>query len=180
VTSAPAAGAYGRAERIGRAVETALLGIALSVLIGLAALQIIMRDGFNSGFGWVDEVLRILVLWVGMLGAVVASREHRHLAVDVVSHYLSVRSRRRVLIAVDAFTTAICFMLAWVSGDFVAMSAQSRELLVEVIPAWLIQSILPLGFFLIGYRYAVWTVHRIRDDVHGGEDPGRLEVPRSQ
>jgi TRAP-type C4-dicarboxylate transport system permease small subunit len=178
VTAIQPSGALARAERIGRMIETVLLCTAVAVMIGLAALQIVMRDGFGAGFGWVDEALRVLVLWVGMLGAVVASREHRHLAVDVVSHYLSVSQRRLVLIGVDACTAAICFTLAWVSGAFVLGSAHSGERLIEVIPAWLVQSILPVGFFLIAYRYLVWTVHRLRGYPGSGDETIRLEVLR--
>jgi TRAP-type C4-dicarboxylate transport system permease small subunit len=178
VTDSTATGALDFAERAGRRIETGLLCAAIAVMIGLASLQIVMRDAFGAGLGWADEALRVLVLWVGMLGAVVASREHRHLAVDVVSHYLSAPVRRRVLIAVDACTAAICYALSWVSGAFVSQSVQSGERLIDVIPAWIIQSILPIGFFLIAYRYSVWVLRRLKHEPGHGDGTGRFEVPQ--
>src|SRR5690606_12731212 len=51
-----------------RALEDALLIVAFGSLVVLAGLQIVMRNIFESGFVWIDPLLRILVLWVGMLG----------------------------------------------------------------------------------------------------------------
>jgi TRAP-type C4-dicarboxylate transport system permease small subunit len=65
-----------------------------------------------------------------------------------------------------------------VSWAFVSGSAHSGERLIEVVPAWLVQSILPIGFFLIAYRYLVWTVHRVRGYPGSGDETVRLEVPR--
>lgn len=171
-------GRYSGAERVGRLIETIMLCIAMAVMIGLAALQIIMRNGFGVGIGWADEVLRILVLWIGMLGAVVASRAHRHLAVDVLSHYLSAPARRIALISVDACTAVVCFALSWTSAALVFLSVQSGEKLVEVVPAWIVQTILPVGFLMIAYRYSIWTIRHVRGNAVHANETTRLEVPR--
>ena len=33
------------------------------------------------------------------------------------------------------------------------------------MPAWWFQAILPVGFFLIGYRYVIWCLRAVRDIV---------------
>ena len=46
----------GRFDRIGRAIETTLLVLVLSVLILVAAGQIVLREFFDIGFIWANEL----------------------------------------------------------------------------------------------------------------------------
>jgi TRAP-type C4-dicarboxylate transport system permease small subunit len=158
----PGEGWLARADRLGRIVENAALCVLLGVMIVLAATQIVLRNAVGEGIGWADGVLRLLVLWVGLLGAIAASREDRHLAVDVLSHYLPNAARQRLAFVVDAVTSVVCFTLAWLSGEFVLDSWRSGEQLAALLPAWVAQLILHVAFFLMGYRYAVWAVRRPR------------------
>ena len=52
-------------ERLHR-VEDILLALLLTAMIGLAALQILLRNLFNLGLAWADPTLRLLVLWVAL------------------------------------------------------------------------------------------------------------------
>ena len=81
------------ADRVGRWLENSLLSIVLVSMILLASGQIGLRNLFGSGFPWADEALRLLVLWVAMLGAVAASRENRHISIDILSRVLPERPR---------------------------------------------------------------------------------------
>lgn len=156
----PAANWWIRAERFGRAVETSCLVMVLAVMIVLAAAQIVMRNFglWGGGFGWADEALRIMVLWVAMFGAVAASREQRHICVDVLSHYAGPYLRRWLSVVTNAFTAVVAFTLAWFSWRFVADSYDSGERLLGEVPAWVPQAVLPIAFALIGYRYTVWSL----------------------
>jgi TRAP-type C4-dicarboxylate transport system permease small subunit len=145
-----------RAERLGRGVETLLLALTVSAMIALAAAQIVLRNVWGGAIDWADELLRILVLWATMLGAVAASREQRHVSIDALSRYLPSGMRRLSARLTSMFTAAICFVLAWCSWLFVADSLGARDaVLGGRLPAWTVQAILPVGFALIGYRYVL-------------------------
>jgi TRAP-type C4-dicarboxylate transport system permease small subunit len=162
MSAGSAAGALQRADRWGRAAETLCLVVVLGAMIVLAAAQILMRN-FNlwgGGFGWADEALRIMVLWVAMLGAVAASREERHICVDVLSHYAGARARQWLAAVTDAFTAGVSYALAWLSWGFVADTYASGEKILGDLPAWALQIILPVSFALIGYRYTIWCLRR--------------------
>ena len=151
-----------RAERVGRAAENLILVAVVTGMIVLAASQIVMRNLVGEGLGWADEALRVMVLWVALLGAVAASREDRHLCVDVLSHYLPNSVRQWLAAVVDAFTSLVCLALAWLSAMFVADSFRSGERLIGVVPAWTLQVVLPVAFLLIAWRYAIWVLRRPR------------------
>lgn len=160
---APQRGVLARADRAGQFIENAALVAVLSAMILLAVTQIFLRNFMASGFAWGDEALRLMVLWVTMLGAVAASRENRHLAIDALSRVLSPGPRAWADVVVRAFTAFVAFVLAWYSWEFVAESREFEDLLLGDLPAWWFQSILPVGFFLIGYRYSIWFLRGLRD-----------------
>jgi hypothetical protein len=56
----------------------------------------------------------------------------------------------------------VSFTLAWFSWEFVAESRIYGDQLLNDLPAWLFQSIMPVAFFLIGYRYSIWFLRRVR------------------
>ncbi len=156
-------GLLARADRAGRFVENLALVVVLTAMILLAAAQIFLRNFLDSGLAWGDEALRLMVLWVAMLGAVAASRENRHISIDALSRVLPPVPRAWAAVVVRAFTSAVAFMIAWYSLEFVAESREFGDLLLDDLPAWWFQSIIPVGFLLIGYRYAIWFLRALRN-----------------
>jgi TRAP-type C4-dicarboxylate transport system permease small subunit len=156
-----AGGLLARADKLGRIAENVALVLTLSAMILLGSTQIILRNFFDTGFGWADEALRLMVLWVAMFGAVAASREHRHISIDVLARILPDSVKAWVAIVVDALTAAITLMLAWYSWDFVAESYGYEDSLLNDLPAWLFQSVLPIAFLLIAYHYVIACLRQV-------------------
>lgn len=150
------------ADRFGRLIETSALAIILSGMILLSSGQIFLRNVMGAGMPWADEALRLMVLWVAMLGAVAASREDRHISIDVLSRILPEGVRTGAVALVNAFTATVSLVLAWYSWEFVAQSRAFEDTLLNDLPAWVFQSILPVAFGLIGYRYGIWFLRRLR------------------
>jgi len=69
-------------------VEQTLLVTFLGFMILIAFLQIVLRNFFNTGLSGGDPLLRNLVLWIGFIGATLATREGKHINIDVVSRWL--------------------------------------------------------------------------------------------
>ena len=148
--------------RLGRRVENTALVLLLTAMLALAVGQILLRVATGSGPGWVDEALRLLVLWVGMFGALAASRDDRQLRIDLLSRYLPPGPRRMVELFVHAVTSVICAVIAWQAWRFVAAEAEFGATLFSGLPAWPFQSILPVGFALLAWRHAVLAAGRLR------------------
>jgi TRAP-type C4-dicarboxylate transport system permease small subunit len=155
-------GLLARADSLGRIVENTILVLTLSAMILLGSTQIILRNFFDSGFGWADEALRLMVLWVAMFGAVAASREQRHIAIDVLSRVLPDKAKVPVAIFVDALTAVVAVVLAWYSWEFVVASYVYQDHLLNDLPAWLFQTVLPIAFFLIAYHYVIACLRHLR------------------
>ena len=143
----------GRLSRLTARVEDGLLVLIVVSLVGIAALQIVLRDFFNIGLTWGDPLLRTLVLWVGMLGAMIASRSENHISIDILSRFLPPRWKQPVHVMTDLFTAVVCGVMSYYSFVFVRYEYQDGTLLFGHVPAWTAETVLPAGFALIGLRY---------------------------
>jgi TRAP-type C4-dicarboxylate transport system permease small subunit len=156
-----------RLERAGRLAEDALLVALLTGLILLAAGQIILRNFFDVGFIWGDEALRMLVLWLAVAGAVAASRSDKHINIAVLDRFLPGRFGAAKDLVIHLFTAAVCGVVGWHGLLFVRTSHEFGDLLLGQVPAWILQMVLPVGFGLICYRYALFAVGDLRQLFRG-------------
>ena len=141
-------------EVIGR-VEQALIAILLSFMILIAFLQIVLRNLFATGITWGDPLVRNLVLWTGFIGAAIATREGRHLNIDVVSRWVSARGKVFIEVITNLFSFFICGLLTIAALKFVKNEAQMGSLTFLGIPAWIPQIILPVSFGLMALRFGL-------------------------
>jgi TRAP-type C4-dicarboxylate transport system permease small subunit len=139
-------------DRLHRA-EDGLLVILLSAMIVLASTQIFMRNFFDSGFVWIDPLLRILVLWLGLIGATVASRHNKHIRIDLLSHYFERNTHRLIQALVGQVSAWTCLIIAWYGFDWIKLDYADDLTSFAGLPAWLVEIIVPLAFALIGLRY---------------------------
>jgi TRAP-type C4-dicarboxylate transport system permease small subunit len=144
--------------RWGRRLEDGLIVVLLAAIVLLAGAQIVVRNVGAGGLVWSDQVLRILVLWVAMFGAVAAARDNSHAIIDLVVHRLPELPKRLLESAVCAVTAAVCGFIAWHSALFVREESRFGEMLFGDVPSWPFQLAIPVGFALIAWRYAVYTV----------------------
>lgn len=133
-------------------VEDLVLAAALAALVLLAVVQIGLRTLFDSGVLWLDPLLRILVLWIAMLGAMVAARESRHIGLDLASHALPPSLLRATRLLAFGFAAAVAAVVAWHSLRMVMDEFELGSIAVGVLPVWLAQAILPLAFAVIALR----------------------------
>ncbi|MBM4197151.1 MAG: TRAP transporter small permease [Gammaproteobacteria bacterium] len=167
MTRSPDASLVGRVTGLARACETGLLCAVLAAMVLLAAAQIVFRNLGWGGIAWADEALRLMVLWVAVLGAVAASRGQRHVSIDAFARLMQPAAWRAVQRLTAAFATVVCAALAWQSLLFVRESAAAGDLaLGGAVPAWATQVILPVGFALMALRYAilVWSGPAVADN----------------
>ncbi|MBE0509775.1 MAG: TRAP transporter small permease [Gammaproteobacteria bacterium] len=146
-----------------RFIEESLITLLLSAMVLLAGTQILLRNLFDSGLYWADPVLRLLVLWLTMLGALLATRHNQHIRIDLLSRYLSPNWRQINDSIGLLFSSAVCAILAWHSLRFVYAEYLDGSTLFGSLPLWLGQLILPLGFALMALRFAILCRQSIRE-----------------
>lgn len=142
-------------------VEDGFLVALLLAILAMAVVQIVLRNVFDSGIIWGDILVRILVLWIGMTGAVVASRKGEHINIDIVARQLPETARAVAGAVVAILTAAICTVASVYSFRFVASEAAFGGTAFASVPVWLCQVIIPLGFAMIALRYLLLGIENI-------------------
>lgn len=147
--------------------DSLLIGLVAGLLL-VAVAQIVLRNVLGEGLLWAEPVMRIAVLWIAMVGAMVACREGGHIKINLFDLYAQGRAKR-VLAGLAHWGAAFtCAALAWSSWVFVGYERMDGMTTFLNLPAWWFESILPVGF-------AVMTLRFLRDAVvmrpHAGEAP---------
>jgi TRAP-type C4-dicarboxylate transport system permease small subunit len=136
-------------------LEDLLIAGLLSATLGLALYQIVLRNLLGSGIVWGDVLLRILVLWLGMAGAMAATRQAGHINIDLLTRFLPPRLRRGAERLTTLFAAGVCFAAGYYSLQFVRSEFEMGGVAFANVPTWVCEAILPLAFWVIALRYTI-------------------------
>lgn len=150
-------------ERFGRLSENAALVILLGSMILLGVGQIVLREVFETGIFWADELIKLIVLWLAMIGSIAATRDNRHIRIDALSHLLPDNAVTAVRLLVDVFAAVVCAVIAWQAWRYLQVEIEFEDTVLIDTPAWLAHSVLPLAFALVSFRFGVTAL----SDLHG-------------
>ncbi len=146
---------------IHRCEDFALIGALITMLL-IALMQIVLRNFFDSGVLWAETFSRVLVLWLAMLGAMVATREQNHINIDVLSRYLPPLTLKISRMVTYLGSAAICGTAAYYCYEFVRFEYEDATIAFASVPNWLCQAIIPFGFGVISLRFILQCIQQIR------------------
>ena len=149
--------------------EDLLLGLLLASLLALGLAQIGLRLFFATGLEWAEPVERMGVLWLALLGALGATRERRHIAIDALPRILPPKLQRVAWALTQLATAVICGVLAWTGWGMVELEREAPTLFVQGVSSWVPMLVFPAGFALMALRFfiAAFTVP---------PEPGHVDV----
>ena len=146
-------------------LESWAIVFLLTIMILMAFLQVVLRDIFKTGILWGDIFTRNLVLWVGFLGAALASKEHRHFSIDIITKRLSTRLKKIAGAVTNLFGAVVCYLLMQASVTFLRDEMQADTTVFTVgqkeIPFWYFELIIPIGFGLIAVHFILKALESI-------------------
>ncbi|MGI9295295.1 MAG: TRAP transporter small permease [Pseudomonadales bacterium] len=142
-------------------IENGFLVGLVVLALGLATAQIVLRNSGGTALVWADQALNILVLWIAMAGALVASRERNHIAIDVVSHYTSPYTQRFIDSIIYLTTSLVCAVAAYYGIGFVIEERQYPQEVIPHIPNWVCVAIIPFALGVIALRYLLFFLQSL-------------------
>ena len=128
-----------------RRFEDGILVALLITMVGMAASQVVLRNFFDSGLHWSDSLVRVAVLWVALVGAMVASWDDSHIRIDLVSRLVLPQYRQWIERVTRLFTFAVLCLFTWGSGSFVYYEYVDQAIAFGDVPAWALEIIMPIG-----------------------------------
>lgn len=143
-TGQPANPPMGRAEAwLVRANQALIIGL-MAVMAVLVFVNVVTRYVFNHSIIWVEELTQYQMIWITYLGAGLALREGRHVAVDTLQDLLP-ETPRRLLRTLVAAAIALFMLAVTVLGVQIAMFTWNQETPVMNVPAGLPYLGVPIG-----------------------------------
>jgi TRAP-type C4-dicarboxylate transport system permease small subunit len=141
-------------QKISR-LELSFITVLLTMMILIAFSQIVLRNFFDTGISWGDSLVRYLVVWVGFIGAAIATREDKHINIDVVSRWLTGPQGNCIQLVSHFFSTAVCGLLTMAAIKFIHFEAQMGSTTFFGLPVWAPEIIIPITFGLMALRFAI-------------------------
>jgi TRAP-type C4-dicarboxylate transport system permease small subunit len=145
-------------------MENGLIAVLVLAMVLLAGAQILLRNLFGSGIEWADPLLRALVLWTAMLGALAAARDDKHIGLDLVTHFVHGRARRALRVIALVFAAMVSAAMSWYGANLVALDYGSGAAAFARVPNWCVEMILPAGFALLSLRLLIHAFMPPRSD----------------
>ena len=129
--------------KITEVVSVSLLGF----LFLTNFVQVIRRYVFGSSFVWIEEISRVLLVWLVCLGMTLVARGEGHLSLDYFVEKLPKRLKLPVAVASGALIVIFCgVMTIW--GWKITARTQFHLPATSLNAQWSYLAI-PVGFFLL-------------------------------
>ena len=167
--------------------EDAILAIALLLMALIPVVELVGRTWFSTGIPGATEYLQHLTLWIGFLGAMLATREKKHLRIAVAMSWLPPGVSRVVDCLGGFISAAVCTGLfgaslqlvvaeapglpSWTAKiipDFVErwldpfglFESGSLTTVGGWIPIWVAEAVMPFGFAVMAIRFILHASKR--------------------
>lgn len=121
-----------------------LLGLSVLVLLFPVALQVFSRyTAFIPHYIWTEEMARFALVWMVMLGAILAVREGTHFIVDVFP-LLSPRASAVMELVSGSFVLVMAVVFLFWGWEFTEFAFYRISEMAE-LPLWLIHIAWPVA-----------------------------------
>lgn len=134
-----------------------ILGFICVIVFGLLVLDVMWgvfaRQVLNAQPAWTEQLARMLLVWLSILGGVLAYAGDAHLGVDVlVTNFHSTTQRwARIVGHVSVFLFSVCVLLIGGGLLFQDRLASGQQMATLGIPRAWFYFVLPVGGFLIAF-----------------------------
>ena len=137
--------------------EDAIASLALLAMVLLPLLEILWRRAFGQGIPGSGPIVQHLTLWVGFLGAAIAARDGKLLALATGTFIPRGAWRRAADILATGFGACAALILAYGGYQMMMIEREGGGVIGAGIPTWVAQLVLPVAFAMIAVRL-VWRV----------------------
>jgi C4-dicarboxylate transporter, DctM subunit len=149
----PALDDIGRGQPGGTHLERGLLVAIVLTMILLPTLEAVLRRAIGGGIPDAIPYTTHLTLWVGFVGAMLATATERHLALSTVD-LLPERWRTAARSYGHIVSALVTGALAYASLDMIIADRHRIDTLAGGVPEWWFETIMPIGFAVMAVRSA--------------------------
>lgn len=166
-------------------LEEALIASLMAVATLIIFVAVVHR--FASGipflypyaiqldFGWAQELCIFLFVWMAKFGAAYGVRVGIHVGVDVLVNRLDQRWRGRFIIIALLAGALFTGVIGTLGAKLVLRQYGTSQVSPDMeLPAWLVHLAIPLGSYLMCFRFLQVAYHFVRTGETPHRDHGRV------
>ena len=166
-----------RFERYFVAANRACIFIMMAVMATLVFVNVVTRYVFNFSIIWAEEVSQYLMIWIAYLGAGLALREGRHVAVEMLQDRLRSALGRALRMVVGGLVLVFLGVVTVLGFQFVVF-VWNQETPVLNISFGIPSLAIPIGALLFAvhlllmfrnYAERRYAPGQVLEDLSGGE-----------
>jgi len=148
-------------KTIDKSLEVFLM-ILLVLLVIDVSWQVASRYLLKSPSSFTDELARILLIWVGILGAAYLTGKQMHLAIDVVINKFSIKGRKIVNYFINISILGFALLVMVIGGiNLMYMLLTLGNISPALsLPVGYIYSVIPISGILIVY-YCLFEIFKL-------------------
>lgn len=142
-------------DKVLYAVERVVIVTALIVMVLAVFVTAVDRwfDFIDLNWAWATKLALFLMIWAGFLGASIATKQRKHLSIDVAGKAATLRGSKVAGFFAQAFAAVFCFVLAKYCLDLTLESKSYGDTEgVFPIPIWIVQIMMPITLITMGIR----------------------------
>ncbi len=143
-----------RWKRLATGAENSAAGAILIALVLLPLAEIAGRLVFGRGITGSIPIVQHLTLWIAFLGAALAAREGKLLALATGEFLPQGGVRRGASFAAGVVGTIVAAALALASYELTQIEREAATVVTSGLPVWIAQLVMPIAFALIALRLA--------------------------
>ena len=158
--------------------------LLMFIAVGVNFTNVLARYVFLNPFGWVEEFLVYINIWMVFLGAGIISLRNQHLSMDILRSLIPKKFNRPIDFTIIAVTIFVCGMVVWISYSFVTrVYKMGQHSIILDIPMYIPHLAIFAGFFLmtVAALFHLVKIFREEDAPHEPVIPTTSKIaPTSQ
>jgi tripartite ATP-independent transporter DctM subunit len=136
-------------------IEDALAAGSLLVMAILPFTDLLLRHTTGTTISGLSSYVQNLTLWATFMGAMLASRTHRHLTLTAVKTPITKPLGNKANAIRGLISSAVCTGLFWASLQLVIVEYQGGLSIADWLPLWTIEAVMPLSFTAMTVRFTL-------------------------
>lgn len=150
-----------------------LVGAIIAALVAIVLWGVFTRFVLAAPSWWSEEAARLLLIWLTMLGAAVASARREHLGVDYFANRLDPAGRRLLAVAAELATIAFAVAVLVYGGWVLVLETLRAEQVTAAlgIKMGYVYLAVPIGGVCIVLFSALHVIELIGGDEEASPEP---------
>ncbi len=132
-------------------IEDGFVNVVFLVMTVLPILEILLRKFGTGGFPGSSAIVQHLTLWAGFLGAMLCTRDGRHLALSTIDLLPKGPLHRFCFWFGNTAAACVNGLLAYASYKLVQADSEDQQVIFGSIPHWWSEVIMPIAFALLTF-----------------------------